>query len=612
MKPWRSRFALLAGAAAIAIAIPAFSQEAPESLLPPGFGEPAPPTPPAPQEPGATPAPGTPPAPAPGTAPPPLEGDQPPLETTVIENAAAEDLEALEALEPPPPIEIPDYARRDPFVVGPLTEESGGLGSGAFAGANGRFLSTLMRRLDAPLPSRWTSILLRRALLSRAAAPARVNPVDWVAERAWLLVRMGEADAARMLVQSVDVDRFTPKMFAVAVQTALATADPAGLCPLVGPGRATSDEPVWPLAEAMCASLESESGRASALIDQARRRSRLSPIDVSLAEKIVGAGLNTRRAVTIEWDGVDRLNSWRFGLAAATGLDIPGALLRDAGPHVRAWEARASMVPIEQRLDDAHVAAALGVFSNAALVDMYSLIGDGIDPNDFAESDSGRLRAAYLARRVGDRVAAIRALWNGGEGPLERYGRSVLTAGAAAQLPPSQTLAERAPELLASMLASGFDRQASRWAAVAGAMDGEQGDRAWALVALASAQPAVDLSAGRIGTFADNDSSADNHRARLLLAGLAGLGRVQGEDLTDLAGRLQLRLAAGDRWSRLIDRAGETGQGGTVALLAGIGMQTGDWRGVPPHYLYRIVRSLKAVGLDYEARMIAAEALARA
>ena len=40
-------------------------------------------------------------------------------------------------------------------------------------------------------------------------------------------------------------------------------------------------------------------------------------------------------------------------------------------------------------------------------------------------------------------------------------------------------------------------------------------------------------------------------------------------------------------------------------------MQTGDWTGVPPHYLYRIVRALRAVGLEFEARMIAAEAVAR-
>jgi hypothetical protein len=51
-------------------------------------------------------------------------------------------------------------------------------------------------------------------------------------------------------------------------------------------------------------------------------------------------------------------------------------------------------------------------------------------------------------------------------------------------------------------------------------------------------------------------------------------------------------------------------QGG-VAVLAAVGMQTADWSGVPPGYLYRIVRALRQVGLDFEARMIAAEAVAR-
>ena len=40
-------------------------------------------------------------------------------------------------------------------------------------------------------------------------------------------------------------------------------------------------------------------------------------------------------------------------------------------------------------------------------------------------------------------------------------------------------------------------------------------------------------------------------------------------------------------------------------------MQTGSWRGVPAPYLFRIIRDLRAVGLEYEARMIAAEAVAR-
>jgi hypothetical protein len=40
-------------------------------------------------------------------------------------------------------------------------------------------------------------------------------------------------------------------------------------------------------------------------------------------------------------------------------------------------------------------------------------------------------------------------------------------------------------------------------------------------------------------------------------------------------------------------------------------MQTPGWSGVPPRYLFRIVRALRAVGMEFEARMIAAEAVAR-
>ena len=88
--------------------------------------------------------------------------------------------------------------------------------------------------MDTPIASRWAHIALRDALLAKARAPRDVNPVDWVAERAWLLLRMGEADAARMLVAGVDTDRFTPKMVQVAVQSALANCRSAGALPARG------------------------------------------------------------------------------------------------------------------------------------------------------------------------------------------------------------------------------------------------------------------------------------------------------------------------------------------------------------------------------------------
>ncbi|HEU4705261.1 MAG TPA: hypothetical protein VFS45_06110, partial [Sphingomicrobium sp.] len=196
---------LLLISAAVAIALPALAQN---------VAQPATPAPAPTPTPTPTPSPATTAtAPSPGPSRPAIDS-----ETGLVE------LSEAELAEPPPPVELPDHARRDPWVVGRLDPAGLGLGANPWGAASGAFLSSLMRRTEAPIVSRWAHIALRNALLARVRAPRNVNPVDWTAERAWLLLRMGEADAARMLVAGVDVDDFTPKMFQVAVQSALANA----------------------------------------------------------------------------------------------------------------------------------------------------------------------------------------------------------------------------------------------------------------------------------------------------------------------------------------------------------------------------------------------------
>jgi hypothetical protein len=599
MKRWRNNLFLAAGAAAAALAIPAFSQETPESLLPPGFGDPAPAPTPAPAPAGSA---------VPRTIATPRPQSLPGLESTPLDTATIEELQdLLEDL--PPPIEIPEASRRPVDIAGPLGPQAWGLAPNAFGNANGRFLSTLMRRLDAPIASRWMHIVLRRALLSRVTSPPLVHPVDWIAERAWLLLRMGEADGARMLVQGVDVDRFTPKMFTIAVQSSLANSDPAGLCPLVDEGSELSDEPVWPLADAMCKALRGEASEASVLIDRARRRGEVSGIDVTLAEKIIGAGENTRRAVSVQWDDVDEVNSWRFGLASASGIEIPARLMDNAGAHVRAWHARAPMLPLDQRVGAAQAAASLGVFSSASLVQMYSLIADGTDPADFANTPGWRLRRAYVAPSVADRMEAMRQLWQEGEGPVAEHARRILTATAATRIRPSVELQGDAVSLIASMLSAGYDQRAATWSEVVERMEGEEGLRAWSMLVVGA--PGDDVDTGRLGAFRDADDSAGRLRSKMLVAALAGLGRIDEGSASGLAEDMGFNLERENAWTQALERAVQQRQPGTVALLAGVGMQTGDWRGVPPDHLYRILSALRRVGLGYEARMIAAEAMYR-
>jgi hypothetical protein len=339
----------------------------------------------------------------------------------------------------------------------------------------------------------------------------------------------------------------------------------------------------------------------------------LDAIDIDLAEKVIGSGANTRRAVTIKWDDVGQVNSWRFGLASATGMSIPERVMNGAGRHVLAWQARAPMIPLEERIGAANVAASLGVFSNQSLVEMHSLILDTTDPSEVANSIGGRLRTAYAARDANVRVREMRRLWDdAGDNADVRHARLILTAAAAARIPPSERFAENVPQLIASMLTAGYDERAARWSGIVSGMEAGRGaDRAWAMLALASPRPTVEISAGRIETFQGTDQSEDTHATKLLMAGLAGLGRIDADTANGLAEDMGVRLGTENLWTRALARAAQNGQKGTVALLAGVGMQTRDWRGVPPEHLFHITRALTRVGLEYEARMIAAEAVAR-
>ena len=530
--------------------------------------------------------------------------------SAVVESESLTPEELAELPAPPPPVEIPDGSRRDPRRVGAIDPADWGLGSAPWGSANGSFLSGLMRRLDTPLPSRWLHITLRNALLARSEAPPEVNPVDWVAERAWLLLRMGEADAAAMLVAGVDVADFTPKMTQVAVQSALASADPGALCPL-RENMARVEKRVLPLTDAMCSALTGEATTAASRIEQARRRGPITGIDHVLADKVVGAGADTGRAATVEWENVDALTAWRFGLSAATGMMPPANLLNRAPARVRAWQARAPMLSAEQRLPSARIATGLGVFSSSALGDLYSTIYDATDPSDLAGTDAWQLRLAFAARDPAERLAAMRRLWGQGDDQLQRLAGEALLSLAASRVRPSAAVEGDAAKLIASLLAGGNETAAARWAPVLGEISNEAAaDQAWALLALGTTAQ-VDLSASRIEDFIDADTSKDKSRSKLLVAGLAGLGRIDSETATALNRSYGLGLGRSSSWTRFMVEAGMRRQPGSTLLLAAVGMQAANPERIPSAHLFQALKAMRSAGLESQARLIAAEMMAR-
>ncbi len=607
-----SRLILLAGGAALALGSAWAALAAPESLLPPGFERPK-----SKAAPASTPATGG--ASTPVVQPLPSGGStsSAPPRTVVapagvrlpslaeIEAMSSDELDELLGLKPK--YDIPNAARRSLKQIGLLAEYEGGLPAGSLGGQSPALVRAAIEGNKGPVVSRWGHILLRRALASRLDSPAGMNPADFAAVRAALLLRMGEGEAARAIVQDVDPGNYTPALTQAAVDTYAFTADITGICPVIAVQGGVRKDADWRVLRAICSAFQGDGASGMAQLDRLMREGAWTKTDMLLAQKYAGAAGKARRAVKIEWDGVEEITPWRYALAIAVGLEPPAALLRGAPPRYAYAAAAAPMVGLEARAAAADRAGAAGVLSSAAMVDLYSQIYAQDDISGDWAGQSEALRNAYVGDNPAQRMSAIRQLWDGAADPQARYSRQVLTAYAAARMPVSGSFKQDAGELVASMLAAGLDQNALRWA---GEVDA--GSLAWGLLALATPQRPAAIDGDALDSFHGNDRSDSARKSRFLLAGLAGLGRVDQAASAEFAEKLGINLGRQTRWTRLIDQAADVNNAALVVLLAGAGMQGDGWDKMTSVNLYHIVSALNRVGLSAEARMIAAEAVARA
>lgn len=607
---------LMLGAAALAVSS-SLVMAAPASLLPPGFDDPAPAPAPAPrptaapvevQRPGSTvtvsptapvagPAAGRVAAPGTDIA---LPEDFPSLEE--LERMSTDELDELFGIRPR--FDIPAAARRQVKRVGLMDVSEGGLPPNSLARQPVSLVRAALAGTQGPLVSRWGHILLRRALASRMEAPAGMDPVEFAALRAALLVRIGEPFVARALVQDVDSSNYSEALTDAAFDAYLSAADPVGICPVARLKGDIREDGLWQLAGSICIAFDGDGRRSQRELDRALGVGIAPAIDVLLAQRFAGAAGEGRRAVNIEWDNVPELTPWRYAMATALGISLPENLLQSGGPSYARLRAIAPAVPLTQRASASYEAGRAGILSSAAMVDLYSQIYALGNIEGPASQRAMQLRESYVAANPAARIAAMRGLWGSGQ---PDYAGQVLTAYAAARVPVSSALADDAGALIASMLAAGLDRNAMRWGEVV-----SQGSLGWALLALAQPNGQQPVGTGAVNSFIGDDESAGQRKSKFLVAGLAGLGRLDSASANSLAQGLSIDFAPQTRWMGAMAKAGDYGNPALVALLAALGMQGDGWDKMTPRHLYHIVRSLDRAGLSAEARMIAAEAVARA
>ncbi len=638
--------AVLLGTTLALTSVWAMAQQAPESILPPGFDKPAAPPrdkparparPAAPdrqndrqndRQPDRTPdRPDAPPAsslPSPSgstaTSVPviqPLPG-APAAAPTLPRVAVPSDLPSLADLENLPPdqldellglkpkFDIPAAARRSLEQVGVIGTDDGGFAPHSLAAQPAALVRAVIAGTKGPVVSRWGHILLRRALASRLDAPQGMDGAEFAALRTGLLVRLGEGRTARALAQDVDGANYSPELTQAALDAYVASADPVGMCPVAALQGGARKDGQWQVIRAICAAFSGESSSAMSQLDRATYRGAMPRIDMLLAQKFAGAGGNARRAVTIEWDGVKTMTPWRYALSIATGLTPPATAMAGASPMYDYTAATAPMLGLMARAAAADRAAAAGVVSSAAMVDLYSQIFAADDVDAAWSARSAKLRDAYVASDPAARMTAMKALWDDTGSPDARYSRQILTAYAAARLPVDKSFAGDAGGLVAAMLGAGLDRNALAWAGTV-----PQGSMAWAQLALAAPTRSNPVTSSAIGDFVSGDQTPQARKSRFLVAGLAGLGRIDESTIRSQSSKLSIDLGRQTHWTRLIDRAATVNNPALVALLAGVGMQGNGWDKMTSVNLFHIVGALERVGLGAEARMIAAEAVAR-
>jgi len=614
------RLALLATSAVLALSSAwAIAQDSPESLLPPGFDRP---------KGAAAPRPATSPAARPASSGAAASVSVPVVQplpggagSSSVSSAAVPagfklpSLKELEGMSPDeldemlglkPKFDMPAAARRSLMQLGVIGVDEGGFAPGSLVRQNPALVKAAIDGNKGPLVSRWGHILLRRALASRLDAPDGMNPADFTASRAALLLRMGEGEAARALVQDIDAGHFTPALTQAAVDAYAFTGDITGVCPVVmvqGGARKDAD---WRVLRGICAAFQGDGAAGMAQLDRIQYEGAWPKLDILLAQKYAGAAGKARRAVKIEWDGVSDMTPWRYALTIAVGLEPPPALMNGAAPRYTFAAATAPMLGLSTRAAAADRAAGVGILSSSAMVDLYAQIYAQDDISGDWANNAATLRSAYVGENADARMAALRQLWDEAGDPQVRYSRQVLTAYAAARMPVAGSFAKDAPDLVASMLAAGLDRNALRWADQA-----DSGSLTWGQLVLAAPDRASPVDGGALNGFYGNDSSEDYRKSRFLIAGLMGLGRVDSTAARDFAAKLELDMNRQSRWSRLIEQAADANNQELVTLLAGLGMQGSGWDKMTAMHLYHIVSALTRVGLGAEARMIAAEAVAR-
>lgn len=519
----------------------------------------------------------------------------------------------------------------NPDVAGAIRTEEGGFGSAMWMGTQWSVLENLLPQIPVTTSSPAMRDLMRRVLLTGAEVPQGGEPGSLISLRTGLLSAMGDFVGVNNLLKVVPGRTGNPDLLRVEVDTRFLTGDVARACQVAHAYIQEQQSSYWQKAFIFCQALEGDTDAALLGMSLLEELGVDDPVFFQLVDALARLEEPGAKAPVI--DSLSDPTPLNLALARVAKVKLPGDVISSNRPGVLRAIAISPNASPDLRLEAAERAEAAGALPVDALRQLYASIEFSEDqlknPLTHAAQRTGPMSRALLYRAtLMQTVPAAQAeALNRAMSIARQSGRYASTARAflpqLTRVPATQDLVWFAPEAIRAFLISGRHQGAAPWFALlqnAAQLEPKMAAELESLMPVArlsgfegAGEWTMDRLHGWWNTVKDNEGARD--KAATLAATFSALGEyVPDEIWTDLvAGTSHTALMAPypSLWF-LLDNASRQGRVGETVLLSLVSLGDGGPARADPIVLHHILKSLRNVGLDAEARAMALEAVVAA
>lgn len=510
----------------------------------------------------------------------------------------------------------------DPDTAGTLTPAQGGFGLGMWQGTSRMLVEKLLPRLPVGAASPTMRNLMRRLLLSTAAAPAGKGSgkvPSLVALRVELLAKMGDQAAVNSLLGAVPGRATNPGLLKLEADALFLANDNARACALAAAHIREQKDVFWQKAFAFCQALAGEKNKAQFGVSLLSELGADDPIYFKLMDRLLGG------AAPIE--SLSNPQPLHLAMARAAKVQLPKDVVDVGNTGVLRAIAVSPNAPVEVRLEAAERAELAGALPTDALRQLYMSVSfsekDLANPLSRAEAGGPLSRALLYRTSLAQNVPSAQAEPVARALALARRGGRFPSAARVFQpvlqrLPPSAELAWFAPDAIRAGLMNNDQGMVKAWVGLlrASALFNKESAAHLAqvmpMVRLAGSPEAAAWKESDLQAWweATQDAERPRGQAATLFALLAATGDLvpptMWEALIDASERTTIAMPTPALWFKL-ESAARAGRVGETVLIALLALGEGGTVQTDPIIAAKVLEALGTVGLKDDVRAMALE-----